>query len=170
MRLSQPFHSAFQTFDAMRAHYTFKHWHGSNFSWQNLPTLNSWFPSTSVHLVFNELTRQFRRWSGMIESGSVPEAGPWPRIRMESSSGLVSPPNSRHRHANLGRMQITFHNLLPVPEFIAPILLQIFRHVPLNFNRLISLRCLLSLFLPSNSRLPFFFFLTDFSFSFKLFV
>lgn len=53
MRLSQPFHSAFQTFDAMRAHYTFKHWHGSNFSCQNLPTLNSWFPSTSVHLLFN---------------------------------------------------------------------------------------------------------------------
>lgn len=92
----------------------------------------------------------------MIESGSVPEAGPWPRIRMESSSGLVSPPNSRHRHANLGRMQITFHNLLPVPEFIAPILPFLLHFSAMFTASKFRSPHLLSLFLRFNSPLLFF--------------
>lgn len=166
MRLSQPFHSAFQTFDAMRAHYTFKHWHGSNFSCQNLPTLNSWFPSTSVHLLFNapistmieDDRKRIRRkqrpdhgpefgWNPVQDWFRRPTRGTDTRISVACKSRFITCYPSQSLSPRSSPSSSIFPRCSP----------------PLNFDRLISFR------FSSVSTLHYFF-SYRFFFFFKLFV
>lgn len=123
----------------MRVHYSFKYWHGSNWKTRNIYTLNSCFPCSSMKRLDRDVERrQARLFFSVIVSTSWrtnfddrgwskadlfqrPNRGPeFDGIQFRSGfrpSAVVSARCTVPSvyHANLGRMQIAFHNLLPVP-------------------------------------------------------
>lgn len=125
----------------MRVHYSFKYWHGSNWKTRNIYTLNSCFPCSSMKRLDRDVERRqagARLFFSVIVSTSWrtnfddrgwskadlfqrPNRGPeFDGIQFRSGfrpSAVVSARCTVPSvyHANLGRMQIAFHNLLPVP-------------------------------------------------------
>lgn len=135
MRLSQPFLARCLT--RCGRIITFKHWHGSNFckicqlqtvfSFHSIQFRNRSAIDLSILLLLIFIgadapisTANDRGWS-KADPFQRPDRGPeFDGIQFRTGFAASSRAAEAQR-ANLGRMQITFHNLLPVREFIGPI-------------------------------------------------